>query len=107
MAARIRTLADAVNDLTAEVARARTALPAVDVSKLDGRATKALADLAQAVQRFSDELAMTNGHLRDLAHRPIVGFLGGGAEAELQRLAGRVDALREQLELGRQQLAPR
>lgn len=97
MAARVRTLADSVRDMTAELRAAREIAPSVDVSRLDGRAAEAVDRVAGALEAFNRELATTNRHLSSLASRPIVGFLGGGAEAELQRLVGYADTLREEV----------
>ena len=97
MAGRVRVLADSVRDMTVELRAAREAAPRVDVSKLDGRASEAADRVAAALEAFNRELATTNQHLSNLASRPIVGFLGGGAEAELQRLVGFADRLRDEV----------
>lgn len=97
MAGRVRVLADAVADLTAELRASRVVLPTIDASKLDGRAREAAVRLRSSLDAFTKELATTNHHLGDLARRPIVGFLGGGAEEQLQRLVGHVDALRQEV----------
>jgi primosomal protein N'' len=97
MAGRVRSLADAVGEFTAELRANRQALPKMDVKRLDGRAREAADRLRASIDAFTKELATTNHHLNDLAHRPIVGFLGGGAEEQLQRLVGNVDALRQEV----------
>lgn len=94
---RIRTLADSVRDLTAEVQRVREAAPRVDLSKLDGKAVKAAERIAKALENFNIQLGVTNSRLESLAKRPIIGMLGGGAEAELHRLTEAADDLREEL----------
>lgn len=85
--ARIRTLAEATKELTSAVNKA------VDIYEkhkgnvplgMGGRA--ALEGVASALDRCTTELRTTNQRLSELSNRPIVGFLGGGAHEELDRL---------------------
>jgi hypothetical protein len=94
---RVRVLADAVNDLTAELRALRESLPKVDLSKAGPEALKALNRFAAAMEVANTTLATTNSHLATLAQRPLLGMLGGGAEAELQRLRGVADLLRNEV----------
>jgi len=97
MAARVRTLADAVAELTEEVRRARARLETMDLARLDGRARQAAQKLAASVDAFTRELAVSNQRLGQLARTPLLGMLGGGADAEINRLVSKVEALRQEL----------
>jgi len=97
MAARVRTLAEAVNGLTREVRALREAAPSVDLSKLNGRAVQVADRLVSALESFNLQMAVTNGRLRELSQRPLIGMLGGGAEAEIERLATAAEALSREL----------
>jgi hypothetical protein len=88
---RLRTIADAVNDLTAELKRFREDLSSGRI-KPDGAAQYADRALS-AVAGLTSTLDQTNGQLRRLSQTPLIGMLGGGAEAEIQRLTGRIDGL--------------
>lgn len=97
MAGRVRVLADAVVDLTAELRANRQMLPTISASKLDGRSREAAERLRASIEAFTRELGTTNGHLLRLSRTPMLGLLGGGAEAELQRLVAHVDGLRAEI----------
>ena len=97
MAGRVRVLADAVQDLTAELAQLRSALPQVTTDGVNQEAIQVAERLATAMETFNHELGGVNQSLRSLAQRPLLGMLGGGAEEAIQRLTGKVDALRKEL----------
>jgi hypothetical protein len=102
MAARVRTLADAVHDLTLELQLNRVAVARMDVARLDGRARQVADRATAALELLNRNLAITNTKLAQLASRPIVGFLGGGAEAEINRLVGSLDAFTREVAAWRQ-----
>lgn len=95
-------MADAVQDLTAELAQLRSALPQMTTEGVTPEALQVATRLAAAMEVFNHELGGVNQSLRSLAQRPLLGMLGGGAEEAIQRLTGKVDTLRKELSGWRQ-----
>ena len=94
---RIRTLADGVNGLSMEVKALREVAPRIDLSKVGPEWRATLTRFTAALEAAIATLGTTNQNLATLANRPFIGMLGGGAEAELQRLLKMSDFLRQEL----------
>lgn len=84
---RVHTLAEATQRLTVEVRRAREAYERHGGKMEFGDGGREVARaLLMAVDRCAAELRVTNQRLTELRNHPVVGFLGGGAAQELERL---------------------
>lgn len=90
---RMRKLSDAVRDLNETINKGIGIYKSSKKISIDGQSLSALYNLTVAVDNFTRQLQETNMHLSALSQRPIIGVLGGGAEAELQRLVQQLDAI--------------
>ena len=101
MAGRVRVIADAVGDLNDVLRKALPYLQKIDMAKVQTpEGIAAINRVATAVEALNAQLGTTNGHLAQLASTPLLGFLGGGAEAEIQKLVVHVDNVRVALVAG-------
>lgn len=93
-AQRIRVLSDAVIELRQTIDSAVAAIKALknDI-KVDDGVKDTVMGIKTSIDMLTSQLAYVNENLANLARRPIVGMLGGGAEQELQRLVQVTDQL--------------